>query len=376
MATLRGLAGSGYIASGESISLLLMNTLALRSILLLILALGIVDAQAQKIYRWVDESGQVHFTQTPPPDRDAADTSVIEHGSSGQVDAACCGEVYRFALQLVGHMRRGMSSLEIYEIFPPHSYPNVVEVSNHIAARVDSDLSSTAIAALTRDACLNRSFQACRVDPGGAGQGGRGGSGSGVAIAAGLVLTNHHVVDGCGGVRVGADGDEGTILATDGDADLAVLRTGARFAGFVSVSASRAARLGESVVAAGYPLGDLLGSLNVTTGSVSADTGAGGDPRRFQLTAPVQPGSSGGPVLDGRGALLGIVVSRLNDAATLRATGVVAQNVNFAIQPGVIRDFLDRNDIPYNTGSKASSEIGGQEIAERARRYTTRVFCD
>lgn len=353
-----------------------MNTLVIRSILLAIVLLGTIDAQAQKIYRWVDDSGQVHFTQTPPPDRDAGETSVIDHHRTGEVDAACCGEVYRFALELVGYMRRGMSALDIYEIFPPHSYPNVVEVSNHIAARVDSDLSSTAIAALTRDACLNRSFQACRVGSDSAGRRGGRGSGSGVAISSDLLLTNHHVVDGCRSIRVGAEGDEATTLASDAEADLALLRTGAPHERFVSISPARMAQLGEPVVAAGFPLGNLLGSLNVTTGSVSADTGAGGDRRLFQLTAPVQPGSSGGPVLDSRGRLLGIVVSRLNDAATLRAAGLVAQNVNFAIQPGVIREFLDRNDVHYNNGSGASSDLSSQEIAERARRYTARVFCD
>lgn len=353
-----------------------MSTLAVRSILILIVALGAVDAQAQKIYRWVDESGQVHFTQTPPPDRDAGDTSVIDHGGSGQVDAACCGDVYRFAIELVGHMRRGMSGLELYEIFPPHSYPDVVEVSNHVAARIDSDLTPAAIAALTRDACMNRSFQACRVDTDGSGRGGTGGSGSGVVISNGRVLTNHHVVRDCRSIRVGAERHAAKALVSDPDADLALLRTDAHHEHFVSLSPSRAARLGQPVVAAGYPLGDLLGSLNVTTGSVSADTGAGGNRRLFQLTAPVQPGSSGGPVLDGRGALLGIVVSRLNDAATLRATGVVAQNVNFAIQPGVIRDFLERNDIAYSLSSKASAELDSPQIAEGARHYTTRVFCD
>jgi len=352
-----------------------MTTLAIRSILLVIVLFGSVDVLAQKIYRWVDESGQVHFTQTPPPDRDVGDTSVIEH-ATGEVDAACCGEVYRFALDVVRHMRSGLTSPEIYEIFPPQSYPHVVEVSNHVAARTDSDLSASAIAALTRDACLNRTFQACRVGSGSSPGSRRGGSGSGVRVADGLVLTNHHVVDGCPSIRIGDARQAATALASDPDADLALVRSEGSGSGMVAISPAASAELGEPVVAAGFPLGDVLGSLNVTTGTVSADSGVGGNRGVFQLTAPVQPGSSGGPVLDQGGRLLGIVVSRLNDAATLRTTGVVAQNVNFAIQPAVVREFLDRHEVRYRRGSGAASPLDSREIAARARRYTTRVICE
>lgn len=343
-----------------------------------ILVLGlcaVTAALAQKVYRWVDESGQVHFSQTPPPEQDPEDAEVMDYGAGGQADADCCREVYRFSLEVVRHMRRGLSSLEIYEIFPPQSYPHVVEVSNFAAARVDSDLSASAIAGLTRDACMNRTFQACRVETARSSRGRDGGSGSGVAVAGRLVLTNHHVVADCDRITVGRQRRVARRTAVDAEADLAVLRVDSALEAAVTVSSRSRAALGETVVAAGFPLGDLLGSLNVTTGTVSSDSGIGGDDRVFQLTAPVQPGSSGGPVLDEFGHLVGIVVARLDDARTMRSTGMVAQNVNFAIRLATIKAFLDRHRVNYRTASgEARTET--REVAEQARAYTRRVFCD
>ena len=79
----------------------------------------------------------------------------------------------------------------------------------------------------------------------------------------------------------------------------------------------------------GFPLGDLLGSGHkLTTGVVSAVKGLKDDPRFFQITAPVQPGNSGGPILDNSGVVLGVLTASLvgQDAES------VPQNVNFALR--------------------------------------------
>jgi uncharacterized protein len=97
-------------------------------------------------------------------------------------------------------------------------------------------------------------------------------------------------------------------------------------------------RQGDSVVALGYPLTGLLSSdVNVTTGVISALAGVRSDTRFLQLTAPVQPGNSGGPLLDMSGHLVGVVSAKLNAVAV--ATGDIPQNVNFALKGGVAKKF-------------------------------------
>ncbi|MDA1325678.1 MAG: serine protease, partial [Proteobacteria bacterium] len=87
-------------------------------------------------------------------------------------------------------------------------------------------------------------------------------------------------------------------------------------------------RTGNDIIVAGYPLHGLLSSdLNVTKGIISALTGPGDDRRIMQITAPVQPGNSGGPLLDTSGNVVGVIVSKLNALRVARATGTLPANV-------------------------------------------------
>ncbi len=135
------------------------------------------------------------------------------------------------------------------------------------------------------------------------------------------------------------------------------------------------ARRGEAVVVAGFPLPGVLSSeLNVTTGTVSAATGPGNDRRIIQITAPVQPGNSGGPVLDASGNVVGVVVAQLDAIKLARRTGRLPQNVNFAISEGAARAFLDAHDVPYETAD-SKSPIPTAEIAAKAKGYTVLIEC-
>src|SRR6185295_986528 len=104
----------------------------------------------------------------------------------------------------------------------------------------------------------------------------------------------------------------------------------------------RGARLGESVVAVGFPLSGLLSSDPiVTTGSISALSGLNNDRRAIQISAPIQPGNSGGPLLGENGSVVGIVMAKLNALKMVQATGDIPQNVNFAISVGIVQPFLN-----------------------------------
>jgi S1-C subfamily serine protease len=94
----------------------------------------------------------------------------------------------------------------------------------------------------------------------------------------------------------------------------------------------------------------------------------------MQISAPVQPGNSGGPVFDRAGAIVGVVVSKLNVERLFRATGDIAQNVNFAIKPQILRLFLEANQI-QSLGATRGPPLDAVALASRARNVTVQVLC-
>ncbi|MPZ45282.1 MAG: hypothetical protein GEV05_18185 [Betaproteobacteria bacterium] len=205
----------------------------------------------------------------------------------------------------------------------------------------------------------------------------RTGTGSGFFVDnAGHMVTNHHVVRGCGEVRVPIHAETARVIAIDARNDLALLGTGVAPDRLPSFRAGESARLGESVIVAGFPLDQLLaGGLNVTTGSVSALAGPRNNAALLQITAPVQSGNSGGPVLDQRGQVIGVVVSKLNALRIAAATGDVPQNINFAINGGVVRSFLEANGVQLETAASAPAPETTTDIAEQAKQYTVLLEC-
>ena len=199
-------------------------------------------------------------------------------------------------------------------------------------------------------------------------------TGSGFFVSSeGHVLTNAHVVRDCAAVSV-ATGVAARVVARDDASDLALL-DGPPPRAVASFRAGRGIRPGAEVVVVGYPLRGLLASeANVTRGNVSALAGPGDDRRLFQMTAPVQPGNSGGPVLDLSGRVVGVAVARLDARTVARATGTLPQNVNFAIAAGTARAFLDAEGVPYETAS-ADDALGAERVAADARLFTVPVEC-
>jgi S1-C subfamily serine protease len=195
--------------------------------------------------------------------------------------------------------------------------------------------------------------------------------GSGFRVAPGRVVTNEHVVAGCARILVG--GQRSTRRAADAVNDLAVIDVPGD-QGPVTPLRSTAARLGEGVTIAGFPLEGLLAGLSVTGGNVSRLSGLGGDTGQLQISAPVQRGNSGGPVLDSAGNVIGVVVSKLDALGVARVTGDVPQNVNFAIKGNVLRAFLDAHAVEYSSSS-GGQPLAADAIAERARQFTVLIQC-
>jgi S1-C subfamily serine protease len=206
-----------------------------------------------------------------------------------------------------------------------------------------------------------------------------GGVASGFVVDAhGTVVTNEHVVRVCPELRVidAAHQTYGaTIVATDAANDLALLKSTHHWPDAAVFHDGHESRPGDAVVVTGYPLSGIVGSgMAVATGSITASTGPRDDSRLLQVSAPVQLGNSGGPVLDGSGRVIGVVTGTLNGMVLAVLTGAVPQNVNFAVKASVVRNFLETHDVAFaHAGS--GHELAAGDVGDLARKFTMRVDC-
>jgi S1-C subfamily serine protease len=204
-------------------------------------------------------------------------------------------------------------------------------------------------------------------------------TGTGFVISdSGQVVTNQHVVDGCVGDILGNLSGEAQIklrlVSTDETNDLALLQAPTPFKEVATIR-DKPIHPGDSVVAIGYPFHGLLTSdFTVTTGIVSSLSGIFNDTRYLQISAAVQPGNSGGPLLDNGGEVVGMVAAKLNALKFAKATGDIPENINFAIKTGALRDFLDNSVVTYQTAD-AKNELKTSDIARNARAFTLLIAC-
>jgi len=205
-------------------------------------------------------------------------------------------------------------------------------------------------------------------------------SGSGFVVGDGRVLTNNHVVEGC--ARMSARNSAGarvlaTVLATDPRRDLALLSVPVGFGPVLVFRDSPAVARGESVVTYGFPLSGVLSSgPSLTTGDVSALSGLRDNPLHYTITAPVQPGNSGGPLLDAQGHVIGVVVAKLNAARIAQMTGGdIPQNVNFAIKGPEAATFLAGRGSPVQHAPSEGAELRAAQIGAIAHPSVVFLQC-
>jgi S1-C subfamily serine protease len=199
-----------------------------------------------------------------------------------------------------------------------------------------------------------------------------------VVSSSGHVVTNHHVVDGCvGDIQGNLTGEAPVklrLVSSDETNDLALLQASGSFKN-VAMIKEKSIHSGDSVIAIGFPYHGLLTSdFTVTTGIVSSLSGILNNTRYLQISAAVQPGNSGGPLLASTGEVVGVVAAKLNALKVAKATGDIPENINFAIKTGALRDFLDNSVVPYQT-SDARNELKTADITSNARAFTLLISC-
>lgn len=184
----------------------------------------------------------------------------------------------------------------------------------------------------------------------------------------GHVLTNFHVVADSKELKVvTAEGKTlaASIVKLDPANDIALIRVDAPSPA-LHLGSAHEMRRGDSITALGYPLIELQGQeMKATFGRVNALSGAGGDVRYFQIDAPIQPGNSGGPVLDERGQVVGIATATASTIGVARAKGYLPQNVNYAVKASYARPLLESESLGLLQSAEAT-RMTPADLVEKA----------
>jgi S1-C subfamily serine protease len=206
-------------------------------------------------------------------------------------------------------------------------------------------------------------------------------SGTGFALKEGYLITNFHVIDGAGSIYIqGVNGNfnikyNAIVVSSDRANDIALLKiSDGRFTGFGNVPyqlRSTSADVGETVYALGYPLANVMGDeIKFTDGKISSKTGYQGAVNVYQISVPIQPGNSGGPLFDQQGRIVGITTASLNKDV------FGSENVNYAVKTGYILNLIDssvgRTILP--TGTIMKNQNLTQQI-KTAKNFVFYISC-
>lgn len=176
----------------------------------------------------------------------------------------------------------------------------------------------------------------------------------------GLLISNAHVVKGASTIFIRkVDGEKfmAKVLIADEKNDIAILKPleSVSVAKWLPLAQFKNTKLGEPLTIIGFPLSDLLGKRpRVTEGIISANVGLMDDPTRFQVSASIQIGNSGGPILNRKFQVIGIATEKLSDLYAIKKTGSIPQNVNFGVKIDYAK-MLFNNDIEKSVEAKTSN---------------------
>lgn len=206
------------------------------------------------------------------------------------------------------------------------------------------------------------------------------GNGSGFFIdKSGFIATNFHVIDGAKEIEVEfifnnkVVNYSAELIKSDKIIDLAIIKINdPKFIETDDIPYNLLMDLkptGSSIFTLGYPYGDVLSSdMKFSNGTISSNLGIDDEISRFQISAPIQPGNSGGPVLDSEGNLIGVIVERLNKDL------YNAENVNFAIKIPYLKNLIDV--LPEKIKLPSSIVLAGKSLneqIEQLKKYVVKI---
>jgi S1-C subfamily serine protease len=192
-------------------------------------------------------------------------------------------------------------------------------------------------------------------------------SGTGFGISSnGLVVTNHHITNGASSIKIrGINGNfsktyTAKVVIEDKNNDLAILKIddpSFTTLGVIPYNiANRASDVGRSIFILGYPLRATMGDeVKLTNGIISSKSGFQGDVTSYQITAPIQPGNSGGPLFDDKGSIIGIV----------NAKHIGAENVSYAIKASYLLNLIDLMPTPPKL--QTIGQVAGKPLTEQIK---------
>jgi S1-C subfamily serine protease len=202
------------------------------------------------------------------------------------------------------------------------------------------------------------------------------GSGSGFFVSnQGHIVSNDHVVGVCKKVKAYKEGKEIylDILATDMVNDIGLVKGEFNNIKYLNIKTD-GAELGEDIVVFGFPLSQTLSdSVKLTKGIVSSLTGLGNNISQIQIDAAIQPGNSGGPVLNMSGQVVGIASAGLSKLYMAKEKQILPENVNFAVASQTLTAFLKAHKI--NVTSGASKTYSSKDLAKIGGPATIQLFC-
>ena len=196
-------------------------------------------------------------------------------------------------------------------------------------------------------------------------------TGTGFFISSNHLVTNYHVVQKCNYLSIQKMGLL-TIETQDQINDIAILRSQDKSDNFLKLQDNP--QLGQSIFTGGYPYNDVLDNFNFTIGNISSLRGTQSNISQFQFTAPVQPGSSGGPIINDKGGVVGVTVSGLG-ASFAEANNTLPQNIAFGIKVGVVKDILHEEGIKFEEGKAFWFSSSQEKIAQLAKQASMVINC-
>lgn len=199
-------------------------------------------------------------------------------------------------------------------------------------------------------------------------------TGTGWFVADDKIITCQHVVDGAKTIRIEcADGREcdAFVIASSKEKDIAILAVKDYKSNICLPIQPRVQKISTKVFTIGYPIPGLLGSeQKYTDGTISALSGIGGDKTYYQISVPIQPGNSGGALVNEDGQVVGITSSLLNAIKTALITGSVPQNVCYAVKSRYIVELLEDASVPFSTEMQAGEHT---QVVERVGKATALI---